>query len=133
MSEFSFRSGVARRLRPPLTCLFLLVVAVSTAAAQPPGAFPSFIPMPGVSAEGVAVDKDGDVYVTVREGSNGVIVRYSREGIPTRLVELGPGMIGGLAITAEGDIYAAVAAGAGRGVYRVSRHGNTELCRAPTR
>ena len=127
MSEFSSRLGVARWLRLPLSCLFLLVAAVSIAAAQAPGAFPSFIPMPGVSAEGVAVDKDGHVYVTVREGSNGVIVRYSREGIPTRLAELGPGMIGGLAITAEGDIYAAVAAGAGRGVYRVSRHGDTEL------
>jgi sugar lactone lactonase YvrE len=73
------------------------------------------------------VDKAGRVYVSVREADNGVILRYSRDGVATRVAEIGPGMIGGLAVTADGDIYAAVAAGAGQGVYRVSRTGRTEL------
>jgi sugar lactone lactonase YvrE len=108
----------------------LIVVAASSIAAghQQAGSFPAWIPMPGVTAEGVAVDKAGHVYVSVREGNNGVILKYSRDGAAaTRLAEVGPGMIGGLAVTAEGEIYAAVAAGTGRGVYRVSQLGQTEL------
>jgi sugar lactone lactonase YvrE len=111
------RSGLAVLL----ACLAVLA-APAGASRHDQDTFPSWIPMPGVSAEGVAVDKFGNVFVSVREGSNGVIVRHSRNGVPERYAEVGPGMIGGLAVAPHGDLYAAVAMGPGRGVYRIPRH-----------
>jgi SMP-30/Gluconolactonase/LRE-like region len=120
-------NDIRSRLAIVLACLTLLAVPAHAAGQHGAGAFPAWIPMPGVAAEGVAVDKAGSVFVSVREGDNGVVVRYSRHGVAERIAEMGPGMIGGLAITAEGDVYAAVAVGAGRGVYRIPRHGLPEL------
>ena len=52
--------------------VFVLVTQIGasggTAAAGKAGEFPAFIPMPGVSPRGVAVDKVGNVYVSVGEG-----------------------------------------------------------------
>ena len=41
--------------------------AVSQCRPGPAGWFPAFIPMPGVSPRGVAVDKVGNVYVSAGE------------------------------------------------------------------
>ncbi len=116
-------NDIRSRLAIVLACLTLLAIPAHAAGPHGAGTFPAWIPVPGVTAEGVAVDKAGSVFVSVREGDNGVVVRYSRDGVPERVAEVGPGMIGGLVISAEGDVYAAVAVGAGRGVYRIPRHG----------
>jgi sugar lactone lactonase YvrE len=115
---------------PALILLFACAAQVAPAAAPPPppgAAFPAWTPLTGLSAEGVAIDRLGRVFATVREGSNGVILEYDRHGNSRRVAELGPGMIGGLAFSPEGVLHAAVAAGAGQGVYRVLRHGTTEI------
>jgi sugar lactone lactonase YvrE len=101
-----------------------------TVASASAGIFPSFIPMPGVSPRGVAVDKVGNVYVSVGE------VRATKEYIQVRKyspagellfsVEIGQGTIGGLMATAEGDLYIALAVGADRGIYRMDHRENIE-------
>ena len=119
--------------------LLLLPIAVfvvagqtgGTVAASPAGEFPAFIPMPGVTPRGVAVDKIGNVYVSVGEGI-GVnehiqIRKFTPAGEPLFSVEIGQGTIGGLAATAKGDLYVAMAAGLNKGVYRMDRKGNIEL------
>lgn len=126
MGHFQSRLGLPKWLAGPLAGAALLAAATS-AAAMPPPSFPAWTPLPGGQAEGVAVDRTGHVYVSVREGDNGVILRFDRHGEADRLAEIGPGMIGGLAFSAEGDLYAAVAAGAARGVYRIFANGDTEL------
>ena len=120
-------NDIRSRLAIVLACLTLLAVPAHAAGQQRIGAFPAWTPMPGVTAEGVAVDKTGHVYVSFRDGQNGVIFRYDENGEPSPVAELGPGTIGGLAISAEGDLYAAVAAGASQGVYRIPRNGLPEL------
>ena len=119
--------------------LLLLPIAVfalagqtgGTVAASKAGGFPAFIPMPGVSPRGVAVDKIGNVFVSVGE------VRATLEYIQVRKftpageqlfsVEIGQGTIGGLAVSANGDLYVAMAAGLNKGVYRMDREGQIEL------
>jgi sugar lactone lactonase YvrE len=116
----------ALRLLTALVALVLLVPAAAVVQAQPlSGGFPSFIPLPA-SAEGVAVDRTGTVYVTVREDSGGTIWRFDRDGLGAPLVRLGDGMIGGLAVDPNGTLYAAMAIGPDRGVYRVTRDGIAE-------
>ncbi|HYN02979.1 MAG TPA: hypothetical protein VE359_11075 [Vicinamibacteria bacterium] len=90
-------------------------------AAPPVSSFPAFIALtPGSQqAEGVAVDKVGNVYVSVREGGRGKILRFSPTGQGSLFVDLGPGDVGGLAVDAPGNVYAATPTG----VFRVSRRG----------
>lgn len=112
----------------------LLALALLCAVSAPGAArlaaddqFPAFIPMPGVQPEGVALDKAGNVYLSVREGDRGLIYKLSAWGEPSLLAEVGPGLVGGLAVSANGELYVAVAVGAGRGVYRVDRDGQAAL------
>jgi sugar lactone lactonase YvrE len=97
------------------------------------GLFPTFIPISGVTPSGLAVDKVGNVYVSIREvradGQHGLIWRFSPCGEgPSLFAEIGRGEIYGLAATANGDLYAAMGrVGADRGVYRVDREGQVEL------
>ncbi len=103
-----------------------LVILSAVGAAQPgQGRFPAFIPIVG-SPEGVAVDRVGHVYVSVREGERGAIWKFTRDGYGARLANLGVGMIGGLAITPNGVLYATMAVGPDRGVYRIDRRGDAE-------
>ena len=75
----------------------------------------------------VAVDKPGNVYVSVREGDRGVIWKYTPDGTPSFFKDIGQATIYGLAVTANGEVYAAMAApGPERGIYRVDRKGNAE-------
>jgi sugar lactone lactonase YvrE len=117
--------------------VFVLVTQISASgganAAAPAQRFPAFIPMPGVTPRGVAVDKVGYVYVSVGEvradGEHIVIWKFTPAGkkLPSPYAEIGLGTIGGLAVTSNGDLYVAMAAGADRGVWRVDREGQKEL------
>jgi len=98
--------------------------------------FPDIIPMPvGVTPRGVAVDKVGNVYVSVgvvrtvdSKSLEFIQVRkYAPDGEWLADVEIGQGTIGGLMVDACGDLYIALAAGKDRGVYRMDRVGQIEL------
>lgn len=115
-----------RRLLPALALTTLLATASGAAPTRTLDQFPAFIPMPGVTAEGVAVDKAGNVYLSVREGDLGVVWKLTPQGDATRFAEIPSGMIGGVAVAANEDLYVAVAIGAGRGVYRLNRIGQAE-------
>ena len=95
------------------------------------GKFPAFIPMSGVTPRGVAVDKVGNVFVSVSVGSGASehinIWKFTPAGEQSFLADIGQGTIGGLMVSAKGDLYIALAAGLDRGVYRMDRWGNIEL------
>ena len=97
------------------------------------GEFPAFIPMPaGITPRGVAVDKVGNVYVSVGQGSGSSehisIWRFKPcGGTPSFVADIGQGTIGGLMVTANGDLYVAMAAGLDKGVWRVGRDGQKGL------
>lgn len=97
----------------------------------PDGRFPAFIPMPGVTPRGVAVDKIGNVFVSAGEMRAGLeymqIWKFTPAGEKSFFTEIGQGTIGGLMVTADGDLYVAMAAGQARGVWRVDRRGHKEL------
>jgi len=126
------RAGVAdwRWLLLPLALFALVFQTGGTTASASSGMFPAFIPMPGVTPRGVAVDKVGNVYVSVGEVRNSLeymqIRKFTPAGEQLFSVEIGQGTIGGLMVTANGDLYIALAAGLNRGVYRMDRRGNIE-------
>ena len=124
--------------------VFVLVTQISASgganAAAPAPRFPAFISMSGftppVTPRGVAVDKVGNVYVSVGqvrvEGDKKVeyilIWKFTPSGRgPSPFAEIGQGTIGGLAVSANGDLYVAMAAGLDKGVWRVDREGQKEL------
>ncbi len=115
----------------PIALFALAFRTGGTTAAASAGVFPAFIPMPGVSPRGVAVDKIGNVYVSVGEVRANLeyiqIRKFTPAGEQLFSVEIGQGTIGGLAATANGDLYIAIAAGLNRGVYRMDREGQIEL------
>jgi hypothetical protein len=117
----------------PIVLLTFAAHNGGTTAAAPAGIFPAFIPMPGVMASGVAVDKVGNVYVSIRESIGGVmygkIWKFTPSGDgPSLFAEIGPGEIYGLAVSANGELYAAMGRiGSYRGVYRVDGEGQMEL------
>jgi sugar lactone lactonase YvrE len=130
----SKRKVVMTALAAAATVLVMVIqVGASdrTPTAAEAGMFPPFIPMPGVSPRGVAVDKVGNVYVSVGEVRATLeyiqVRKYSPAGEQLFSVEIGQGTIGGLMVTANGDLYIALAAGSARGVYRMDRKGNIEL------
>jgi DNA-binding beta-propeller fold protein YncE len=120
----------------PIALFALTFQTGGTTASASSGMFPAFIPMPGVSPRGVAVDKVGNVYVSASVGTGASehikIWKFTPTGEPpfsadTFIADIGQGTIGGLMVTADGDLYIALAAGADRGVYRMDRMGNIEL------
>jgi sugar lactone lactonase YvrE len=97
-------------------------------AADHPG-FPAVIQMPGDTPSGLAVDKPGNVYVSVREpDTRNVIWKYTPDGKASFFANMGYGaVVYGLFVTPDGDLYVAMAVpGSNRGVYRVNRKGNPE-------
>jgi sugar lactone lactonase YvrE len=132
MEKRKSRFSYWRWMLLPLVVLMLAAQNGGTAAAAPAGMFPDFIPMPGVMASGVAVDKVGNVYVSVRESVGGVmygkIWKYTPAGEQSLFAEIATGEIYGLAVSANGELYAAMGrVGSDRGVYRVNQEGQTEL------
>jgi sugar lactone lactonase YvrE len=115
----------------PIAVFALALQSGGTIAAAMAGGFPAFIPMPGVSPRGVAIDKVGSVYVSVGEVRAGLeyiqVRKFTPAGEQLFSVEIGQGTIGGLMVTANGDLYIALAAGSARGVYRMDRDGQIEL------
>jgi len=115
--------------------VFVLVTQIGasggTVAAGRAGEFPAFIPMPGVTPRGVAVDKVGNVYVSVGEVRSTLEYMQVRKFTPAGellfSVEIGQGTIGGLMVTANGDLYIALAVGLDKGVYRMDRKGQIEI------
>jgi len=129
------RSKLAGRWWLLLLAITVFVVAGQTGGASavcPAGRFPAFIPMSGVTPRGVAVDKVGNVYVSVGEvradGEYILIWKFKPSGRgPSLFAEIGQGTIGGLAVGANGHLYVALAAGVDRGVWRVDRRGRKKL------
>lgn len=109
------QAGPARLAPPP------------AAAESPVDAFPAFIPLTGVTASGVAVDRTGSVYVSVRQGPANLVWKFGADGQKADFVaNLGLGTIYGLRLDARGSLYAAMATGTDRGVYRVHPDGQVE-------
>lgn len=97
-------------------------------APQGHSPFPDLIPF-DFGPEGVAVDKVGNVYVsvTVSSGSD-QIWKFAPSGAKSVLADLGaPGYAGGLAVDAVGNVYMARLVVPGHGVYRVDPNGNAVL------
>jgi sugar lactone lactonase YvrE len=116
----------------PIVMLAIAAHNGGTTAAAQAGMFPAFIPMPGVMASGVAVDKVGNVYVSIREIVGGVmygeIWEYTPAGEQSLFAEIATGEIYGLAVSPNGELYAAMGRiGSNKGVYRVDREGQAEL------
>ncbi len=119
----------SRRLPHRRSMLAVALLAMAGLAGLPATAhaqFPAFIPVADTPS-GVAVDKTGNVYVSVREGVRGVIWKYTPDGMASFFADIGQAVIYGLAIRANGDVYAGMATGPDQGVYRVDRNGNVEL------
>ena len=117
---------LARRGSIVVSVALLAMAGLAGAPAVAHAQFPVWIPMANTPS-GVAVDKPGNVYVSVREGDRGVIWKYTPDGTPSFFKDVGQATIYGLAATANGDVYAAMAApGPERGIYRVDRKGNAE-------
>ncbi len=122
----------------------LLYLAVGFAAAakgpneQGRDTFPSYIPFNGATfefLEGVAVDKVGNVFVSMRSSPVGPlplpdqIWKFSPAGEKSKYAEFdSPGGGGcGLAVDAEGNVYMARNTVPGKGVYRVEASGKILL------
>ena len=122
--------GVRRLVRGGCTVLICVALLALTVLTGPPAAarapFPAFIPIADTPS-GVAVNKRGDVYVSVRQGTRGVIWKYTLDGMTKFVADIGEAVIYGLAVKANGDLYAAMATGPDQGVYRVDPKGNVEL------
>ncbi|MCU0564454.1 MAG: SMP-30/gluconolactonase/LRE family protein [Desulfobacterales bacterium] len=117
---------LARRGSMVVSVTLLALAGLAGAPGVARAQFPGWIPMANTPS-GVAVDKPGNVYVSVREGDRGVIWKYTPDGTPSFFKDIGQATIYGLAVTANGDVYAAMAApGPERGIYRVDRKGNAE-------
>lgn len=115
----------------PVTLFALTIQSGRAATAAPAGTFPDFIPLTDAT-RGVAVDKVGNVFVSVgvaeTDGEHILIWKFTPHGGgPSFLADIGQGTIGGLTVTANGDLYIALAAGADRGVWRMTREGQREL------
>lgn len=85
--------------------------------------FPAFTRIADVTPSGVAVDRAGNVYISVRQGQAGLIWKFNPAGERTDYVaNVGTGTIYGLRM-ADGRLYAAMANGADQGIYAMGADG----------
>ena len=114
-----------RKLFALLASLVLLSTVTSAAAAEP--AFPDFIPFDRNAdeyPEGVAVDKVGNVYVSIDD--LGQVWKFTPDGEQSVLADFeGIGALG-LAVDAVGDVYLARGFPF-QGVWRIHPDGSSEL------
>jgi len=121
-----------------LSVALLAMAGLAGAPAPDQGKFPAYIHMIDTPS-GIAVDKPGNVYVSVREpvsvdcptvGRN-IIYKYTRDGTQSFFANMGcQAVVYGLAATPNGELYVAMAAtltGTDQGVYKLDRKGNAEL------
>ena len=93
------------------------------------GGFPEFTSTAGVP-EGVAVDKAGNVYVSVRAAISDQVWKFSPSGVGTLLSDLGEpaGGAAGLTMDGAGNIYICRAI-VNPGVYRITQ--NSQAVKLP--
>lgn len=104
-----------------------LTAGPKAAGSNGNGTFPSFLKF-DVAPEGAAVDKAGNVYVSVDNQAQIEVWKLSPAGKMSSLASLGAsgGGATGLAVDAEGNVYAAKR-GAGAGVFRINGSGTVSL------
>jgi sugar lactone lactonase YvrE len=107
----------------------LFALPVTAAASSQVETLVTFNPAAGEFPEGVAVDKPGNIYVSITP--LGQIRRFAPDGSQSLLATLpATGQFGptGLAVDASGNVYAADVTfdSATRGVYRIARDGTSE-------
>ena len=109
-----------------VAALIAATLAIAAPAAAKDG-FPSWTPFDrtlGESPEGVAVDKTGNVYVSINP--LGQVWKFAPDGSKSLLVDLPDAGAAGLAVDAMGNVY--VARGLSYlGVWKVDRHGKATL------
>lgn len=123
--------GVARRGSIVLSVALLAITGLDGAPAADHAPFPVFIPMANTPS-GVAVDKPGNVYISVRELRDGqlrgIIWKYTPDGTQSFFADVGAATIYGIYAAPNGDVYAAMAVpGTDNGVYRIDRRGGVTL------
>ena len=117
-----------RRLLLLTTAALLLVPAVVAGAAVDATVVIDYNPAAGELPEGVAVDKRGDVFVSL--SPLGQVRKIDRDGFETTHAQVVPAGSGnglvGLAVDAPGNVYVAAATGdpATSGVYKIARDGS---------
>ena len=92
-----------------LLIVVALVGGVGTSAAAGRAEFPDFIPFDlaqGELPEGVAVDKVGNVYVSL-DTPRGEIRKFAPDGEESVLIEFGNTGALGMAVDAQGNVYVA--------------------------
>jgi len=100
-----------------------LTLTVFGSAQVTSGGFPGFTPTAGVP-EGVAVDRVGNVYVSVRAATSDQVWKFSPSGVGTMLSDLGEptGGAAGLVADDAGNVYMCRAI-VNPGVYRITPDG----------
>ncbi len=90
--------------------------------------FPGFLPLAG-APEGVAVDKVGNVYISLAATKSDQIWKFSPAGSPSLLADFGPPAGGncGLAVDPEDNVYMARKQPAVPGVFRADKNGAIAL------
>jgi len=111
------------------TGALLLSGFVCIGGGETAGRFPAYIPYDSSQneiAEGVAVDKVGNVYVSIggMSGPRGEIYKYTPSGEKSVLIDFGTPGVGGLAVDAIGNVYVTRMVPPHNGVYRVDPQGN---------
>lgn len=106
----------------------LLIPAVVASAAVDTTVVVDYNPAAGELPEGVAVDKRGDVFVSL--SPLGQVRKIDRDGLETTLAQIVPPGVGngvvGLAVDAPGNVFVAAATldPATSGVYKIARDGS---------